>query len=131
MKDDELAKLLCIAIILFAGFGIASLSSLLDVPFGVMMDSILLELIPVIIAGICIALKIKEGVSLQWGVPVFVATIYLGLIPLMNYKAVPFHSDALRFEPEFYGQSWFHFMVFALIVVSGYGLLWYKHKHSW
>ncbi|HFU0229007.1 TPA: hypothetical protein ACGTRQ_003606 [Vibrio parahaemolyticus] len=71
MKDDELAKLLCIAIILFAGFGIASLSSLLDVPFGVMMDSILLELIPVIIAGICIALKIKEGVSLQWGVPVF------------------------------------------------------------
>ncbi len=56
---------------------ITSALALLDVPFGVMMDSILLELIPVIIAGICIALKIKEGVSLQWGVPVLLRPFIL------------------------------------------------------
>ncbi len=131
MKDDELTKWLLSLVALFALLGIAFLSSLLDVPFDVIAKSIFLELFAVMVAMSAIFLKIKMDISLQWSVPAFVAFVYMGLTPLMNYNAVPFHSEAFRVEAEFYGQSWFHLMVATLIVVIGYGLLWYKHKRSW
>ncbi len=131
MKDDELTKWLLSLVALFVLLGIAFLSSLLDVPFDVIAKSIFLELFAVMVAMSAIFLKIKMDISLQWSVPAFVAAVYMGLTPLMNYDAVPFHSEAFRVDAEFYGQSWFHLMVVTLIVVIGYGLLWYKHKRSW
>jgi hypothetical protein len=131
MKDNELEKWLFFLVILFGLLGIASIAQWFDVPFEVMVKSVFIELLTLAIVVGVIALRIKEYVSLSWGVPVLAAAIYSGFTPIMNYKAVPFHSDALRFEPEFYGQSWFHFLVVGMLIFIGYGVLWYKHKHSW
>ncbi|HBC3568549.1 TPA: hypothetical protein KD091_004662 [Vibrio parahaemolyticus] len=131
MKNDELPKLLFIVVVLFIVFGIVSLSRWLDMPFDVIAKSLFFELFALMIAMFAIVLKIKMDISLRWGVPVFVAAVYTGLTPVINYNAVPFHSEAFRVDAEFYGQSWFHVMVVTSIVVIGYGVLWYKHKRFW
>ncbi|OCH69974.1 hypothetical protein A6E00_08535 [Vibrio diabolicus] len=131
MKNDELPKLLFIGVVLFIVFGIVFLSRWLDMPFDVIAKSLFFELFALMIAMFAIVLKIKMDISLQWSVPVFVAAVYMGLTPVINYNAVPFHSEAFRVDAEFYGQSWFHVMVVTSIVVIGYGLLWYKHKRFW
>ncbi|EHK7406848.1 hypothetical protein I6Z00_004646 [Vibrio parahaemolyticus] len=130
MKNDELPKLLFIVVVLLVVLGMVFFSRWLDMPFDVVAKFIFSELLAVIVAISAIALKIKMDISLQWSVPVFVAAVYIGLTPLINYNAVPFHNEAFRLDAEFYGQSWFHLMVVTLIVVIGYGLLLYKHKRS-
>lgn len=131
MKDDELIKMLFIGVISLAGVGVIFLSRWFDIPISVMVSAVLIELFALVVAVIAIVLRVKEDISLQWFSPLFVAIVYSGFTPLMNYKSVPLHSEALKFTPEFYGQSWFHITVVMAVLSIGYGLIFYKQKNSW
>ncbi|MGR5298461.1 hypothetical protein ACPV5U_23565 [Vibrio mediterranei] len=128
---DELMKLLFIGVVLSAVIGVIFLSRWFDVPLSVMMHSVFIELFALAIAAVAIMLRVKENLSFLWTSPLFIAAVYSGFTPLMNYKAMPFHNEILKLPPEFYGQSWFHISVIVLILFIGYGLIFYKYRNSW
>ncbi len=129
MGNDKWQKLLGMAMIVFAVLGAFFLSRwLVSIPFDVIAKSLILEVFAVMLAMSAIALKITMDISLQWTIPVFVAAVYMGLTPLINYSAVPFHREDFRVDAEFYGQPWFHFMVVTLIAIIGYGLIWHNRQ---
>ncbi len=118
-------------LILIFSAGLYTLSDWFDVPFLVMGKVCIALLLTLCLFGMVYFFQSKFYLSGKWFYPALVSMAYLGFTPLINYKSVPFHSNVIKNDPAFYGQGWFHFLIVILILLIGYGVIFYKQRTRW
>lgn len=128
MKSEDFIKLgfIVVALIIFSSLYL--LSTWMDVPFVVKSKVIAMQLVTFALIGGAFALYLYQDISGWFFSPLIVMNSYIGFIPLMNYKSVPFYSEAIIHTPAYFGQMWFHgLMVFGILFI-GYALIFYRQK---
>lgn len=131
MRQDDFMNFVYFMLVLLFFAGLYSLSDWLDVPLLVVSKVCITQLFTLCLFLGIYFLQGKFDLSGKWFYPALGTIVYLGFTPLINYKSVPFHSNVIKYDPAFYGQGWFHFLIVLLILLVGYGLIFYKQKIRW
>lgn len=128
MSNEDFMKLFFSIGTLIVFSSLYLLSTWVDAPFVVMSQVIVMQVISFGLIGGAFALFFYKDISGWILSPVIVANSYIGFIPLMNYKSVPFHSEVITNPPAYFGQMWFHSLMAVGILVIGYVLIFYRRK---
>lgn len=125
MKHVPIFKSVAVIIFLLIFSVIWNVSRQLDIPVSVMADVLIktLTLFPLFLL-VRYLLKIRHinPAFIYAGIP---AGAYTVITPILNNKAMSLNSETAHIEPEFWGTTPFHFIVFVLLFVIGYGLVFY------